>query len=103
MPHFLLGLFGPEIQHADTISHVWTFAACPAGGSNSASLPSPGPSKPASSSCQIKGNISSSGQRIYHVPGSGSYNATRVDLSKGERYFCSEADARAAGWRAAEL
>lgn len=53
-----------------------------------------------SSSCQIKGNISRNGNRIYHVPGSRDYNATRIDTRQGERWFCSEAEARAAGWRA---
>jgi len=50
--------------------------------------------------CQIKGNIGSSG-RIYHLPGSDSYAGTRIDESKGERWFCTEAEARAAGWRPA--
>ena len=50
--------------------------------------------------CQIKGNISSKGDRIYHAPGSRSYGATRINESKGERWFCSEAEAKAAGWRA---
>ncbi|QPH52882.1 thermonuclease family protein [Pontivivens ytuae] len=50
--------------------------------------------------CAIKGNISANG-RIYHVPGeSRSYGATRIDLSRGERWFCSVAEAEAAGWRA---
>lgn len=60
------------------------------------------PPAPASSgNCVIKGNISSSGERIYHVPGGGSYAATKIDLSKGERWFCSEQAARDAGWRKA--
>ena len=50
--------------------------------------------------CSIKGNINSKGDRIYHVPGSRSYGATKINESKGERWFCSEAEARAAGWRA---
>ena len=49
--------------------------------------------------CLIKGNISASGERIYHVPGGQYYNATRINTSKGERWFCSENEARAAGWR----
>jgi endonuclease YncB( thermonuclease family) len=53
-----------------------------------------------SGNCQIKGNINSKGDRIYHVPGSRSYGATKIAESKGERWFCSEAEARAAGWRA---
>lgn len=50
--------------------------------------------------CPIKGNVSS-GERIYHLPGSRSYEATGINLARGERWFCSEAAARAAGWRAA--
>jgi endonuclease YncB( thermonuclease family) len=51
--------------------------------------------------CEIKGNISSSGERIYHVPGQQHYAKTKITESKGERWFCTEAEARAAGWRAA--
>lgn len=49
-------------------------------------------------SCLIKGNISRNG-RIYHLPGGRYYERTRITTSKGERWFCSEAEARAAGWR----
>jgi len=50
--------------------------------------------------CGIKGNISvDTGERIYHVPGQKYYRETRIDLMKGERWFCSETAARAAGWR----
>ena len=43
----------------------------------------------------------SRGDRIYHLPGSDSYDITVIDERSGERWFCSEAEARAAGWRAA--
>lgn len=56
--------------------------------------------KLSSGGCLIKGNISRN-DRIYHVPGSPSYDRTMIDVSQGERWFCSEAEARAAGWRAA--
>lgn len=49
--------------------------------------------------CAIKGNTSDSG-RIYHVPGSKWYARTRIDTGRGERWFCSESEAQAAGWRA---
>lgn len=49
--------------------------------------------------CPIKGNISRNG-RIYHAPWSPWYDRTRVSPSKGERWFCSEAEAISAGWRA---
>lgn len=49
--------------------------------------------------CPIKGNISDAG-RIYHTPWSPWYSRTRINESKGERWFCDEAEAVAAGWRA---
>ena len=49
--------------------------------------------------CNIKGNISTSGERIYHVPGGAFYGVTVVNPRAGERWFCSEEEARAAGWR----
>jgi hypothetical protein len=49
--------------------------------------------------CLIKGNKSRNGW-IYHTPESPWYEATIIDEEKGERWFCSEAEARAAGWRA---
>ena len=52
-------------------------------------------------SCAIKGNISSSGEKIYHIPGCGSYGKTRIDEARGERWFCGEPEALAAGWRKA--
>lgn len=55
----------------------------------------------ASDTCPIKGNISRSGERIYHMPWSPAYARTRIDTSQGERWFCTEAEAVAAGWRAA--
>jgi endonuclease YncB( thermonuclease family) len=51
--------------------------------------------------CPIKGNINSDGVHIYHAPGRRSYAATRIDLLKGERWFCSVVEAVEAGWRAA--
>lgn len=50
--------------------------------------------------CAIKGNISSSGQ-IYHMPHNRDYGKTRISTANGERWFCTEAEAQAAGWRAA--
>lgn len=51
------------------------------------------------SACNIKGNVSTRGERIYHVPGQKYYQETRISASHGERWFCSEEEARAAGWR----
>lgn len=52
-------------------------------------------------SCAIKGNISSSKEKVFHTIGCGSYNKTVIDESKGEKWFCSEKEAIDAGWRKA--
>lgn len=53
--------------------------------------------------CNIKGNVSTQGERIYHVPGQKYYDDTRISASHGERWFCSEEEARAAGWRQSKV
>ncbi|ASM71482.1 MULTISPECIES: thermonuclease family protein [Roseobacteraceae] len=55
---------------------------------------------PPDPACVIKGNISKNG-RIFHVPGQEFYDRTGIDTTRGERWFCSAAQARAAGWRPA--
>ncbi|MCK0167291.1 thermonuclease family protein [Jannaschia sp. S6380] len=55
---------------------------------------------PADGTCRIKGNISDNG-RLYHLPGSRAYGPTRIDTTRGERWFCTETEARNAGWRRA--
>ena len=49
--------------------------------------------------CAIKGNISRRGH-IYHMPWGQWYRRVKIEPAKGERWFCSEAQAVAAGWRA---
>lgn len=53
------------------------------------------------STCTIKGNISSTKEKIYHMIGCGSYEKTQIDISQGERMFCTEQEALDAGWRKA--
>lgn len=48
--------------------------------------------------CPIKGRVAS-GSRIYVLPWSPAYDSVRVVSARGERWFCSEAEAQAAGWR----
>ncbi len=50
--------------------------------------------------CPIKGNVTANG-RIYHLPWSPWYGRIQMDGAKGKRWFCSEHEAIAAGWRAA--
>lgn len=53
--------------------------------------------------CSIKGNISyNTGDRIYHVPGCEYYEQTKIASEYGERWFCTEAEAIANGWRKAK-
>ncbi len=55
---------------------------------------------PPNSSCAIKGNITT--EKVYHLKGCGSYDKTKIDEARGERWFCTEAEAVAAGWRKAK-
>ncbi len=59
------------------------------------------PQAPPSADCNIKGNISRSGTRIFHMPGQRDYTRTRINEENGERWFCSAQNAREAGWRMA--
>jgi len=51
--------------------------------------------------CPIKGNVSRSGKRIYHMPWQRDYARVRMDQGEGKRWFCDENEAVAAGWRKA--
>ncbi|MGB3293894.1 MAG: cold shock domain-containing protein, partial [Phormidesmis sp.] len=52
--------------------------------------------------CTIKGNISiASGNRVYHLPGMEDYETTVISPEKGERWFCTEAEAIEDGWNKA--
>lgn len=52
--------------------------------------------------CQIKGNIIGEwlkkGQKAYHFPGCIQYKTTRIEKYRGEQWFCTEAEAEAAGY-----
>lgn len=52
--------------------------------------------------CAIKGNVTEHGH-IYHMPWSPWYGKVKVEETKGERWFCTEAEAIAAGWRPAAM
>lgn len=58
--------------------------------------PDPTPEPPCA---LIKGNISSSGEKIYHVEGGAYYDQVKIDEAAGEMWFCTEEEAIAAGWR----
>jgi endonuclease/exonuclease/phosphatase family metal-dependent hydrolase len=87
----------------------------PGGGSPAAQAQQPAPAPPAAApgsvaapatavatsttdAALIKGNINATGKKLYHLPSCPTYTATRIDVSRGERLFRSEAEAIAAGW-----
>jgi endonuclease YncB( thermonuclease family) len=51
--------------------------------------------------CVIKGNVNRQGERIYHLPGQLNYAQINMQKGLGERWFCTEPEAQAAGWRKA--
>lgn len=63
------------------------------GAASSEGAPSP--------SCTIKGNVSRSGECIFHMPGGRWYSKVNMTAT-GKRWFCIAAEAEAAGCRAAK-
>lgn len=57
-----------------------------------------GPIAP-SPDCTIKGNVNTSGECIYHRPTSRWYAKIKMNINRGERWFCSVDEAEAAGCR----
>ena len=51
--------------------------------------------------CNIKGNINSKGEKIYHLSECPSYQDTIINTNSGEKWFCSEQEAISFGWRKA--
>lgn len=56
--------------------------------------------------CLVKGNVNGKHERIYFEPSDRDYNRVVLQdcddngmCAKSNRYFCSAADAEAAGWR----
>ncbi len=58
---------------------------------------------PPAPDCLIKGNLRSSSTCIYHVPGGHFYDRLNMTNSAARRWFCSEAEAQAAGCRRSKL
>jgi len=102
----LASTYPPDVKYAGLFASLQAEARQAGRGLWGAACQSPTPA-PAAGVCDysgtsqpvIKGNISSSGEKIYHVPGGYYYDQTVIDESKGERWFCTEAEAQAAGWR----
>ena len=81
---------------------LWAEGACDTF-NQTQSKPEPTPSPASTNSdgeCLIKGNISSrDDEKIYHLPDQQFYSRTKIDPTKGERWFCTEQEALDAGWR----
>ncbi|MFC1615086.1 thermonuclease family protein [Patescibacteria group bacterium] len=52
--------------------------------------------------CVIKGNISKKGEKDYFLPGCPNYKRVKIDMRKGEQWFCLEEEAKASGWKKSE-
>ncbi len=100
--------FPPDVKYADTFAALEAEARAAGRGLWGEACQTPPPPAPAAGTCEysgtaepvIKGNISlQTGEKIYHVPGGYYYDDTVISEAKGERWFCTEAEAVAAGWR----
>ncbi len=59
----------------------------------------------AAQKCLIKGNVSRSKgivTKIYHLPDTRYYKSTKIVAKEGDKWFCSEKDAKKAGFRKAK-
>jgi len=112
----LAATYPPDVRYAELFSQLQSEAQAAGLGLWGAACDSPvtpavetpGQSTASAGTCEfsdsadprIKGNISvRSSEKIYHVPGGEFYEATRINTGDGERWFCTEAEAVAAGWR----
>jgi len=48
--------------------------------------------------CLIKGTLPRPDYKVFLLPGQPGYDAAEIDTQKGERWFCTIDEARAAGW-----
>ena len=59
--------------------------------------------QPPSPDCTIEGNLKAANQCIYHLPGGKFYNRLSMDRISDRRWFCSAAEAEAAGCRKSKI
>lgn len=109
--------YPPDVRYSDLFSQLQAeartaglglWAAACEGPDSTPVFETPTPPPQAGATCEfsnasdpvIKGNISfRTGEKIYHVPGGDFYEDTQIDAAGGEHWFCTEAEAVAAGWR----
>ena len=56
--------------------------------------------QPTATCIKIKGNINSRGERIYHCPSWRDYD--KITMKSGDKWFCTESEAKSAGFREPE-
>lgn len=54
--------------------------------------------EPESAECIIKGNVNIAGEHLYFLPTCPNYSQIKINEHLGEQYFCTEAEAQAAGF-----
>ena len=93
------------VAATETPAPVDTATAVPIVEAATATLPAatvePTPAS-VSGTCDIKGNVNSSGERIYHALGFRDYDKVVIRPEEGDVWFCTEEEAVAAGFRAPE-
>lgn len=48
--------------------------------------------------CVVKGDIENDGTRYFYLPNDEGYARVNVNVARGDRWFCTQADAQGAGW-----
>jgi len=48
--------------------------------------------------CDIKGNINSQGDKVYHLKECAKYDEININPNGGEKWFCSVEEAEKEGW-----
>jgi endonuclease YncB( thermonuclease family) len=62
-------------------------------------LPAERESAAGKAACRIKGTVAADGGRFYYTPLDDGFDAIAIDPDRGERLFCSDDEARQAGWK----
>ncbi|MBI5220868.1 MAG: thermonuclease family protein [Candidatus Liptonbacteria bacterium] len=86
-----------EAEQGARANQLGLWGSCPAAAVAATTTTTSAPA----ANCQIKGNINASGEKIYHRPDCPYYTRTKIEATRGERWFCSDTEAVAAGWRVA--
>lgn len=48
--------------------------------------------------CVVKGDSEAGGARYFYLPNDAGYSSVRINVSAGDRWFCTAGDAQATGW-----